>query len=175
MNKYFRISNVFRLAVLALAVAGTGTALAVTEQATSTGVVVAPIQLTKAIDLSFGNFAAGATPGTVALGTDGTRGVTGGVVGMGGTPAAAKFDVAGQTGATYGITVVASALTSGGNTMAFAPAVATTASASSTGVVATGTLTGGTQSIYVGGVLTVAANQVAGTYGGTINATVEYN
>ena len=176
MNKHLRFtSNVSRLAVLALAIAGAGSAIAATEQATSTGVVVAPIQITKMVDLSFGSFAAGASLGTVALGTDGSRTVTGGVVGLGGGSTAAQFDVVGQTGATYGITVVASALTSGANSMAFAPAVAVAAGAASTGVVATGTLTGGSQSIFVGGVLSVAASQAAGTYGGTINATVEYN
>jgi len=41
--------------------------------------------------------------------------------------------------------------------------------------VTTGTLTAGAQTIYVGGVLTVAANQPAGTYTGTVSATVEYN
>lgn len=168
-------STVFRLAVLTLAMVGAGSAIAATEQATSTGVVVAPIQITKTADLSFGNFAAGASLGTVALGTDGSRNVTGGVVGLPGSSAAAQFDVVGQTGATYGITVAASDLTSGANTMAFAEAVAVVASASSTGVVATGTLTGGTQSIFVGGVLNVAANQAAGTYGGTIDVTVQYN
>ncbi|MGX4641958.1 DUF4402 domain-containing protein [Massilia sp. SYSU DXS3249] len=176
MNKHSRFTlNNFRLAVLALAIAGAGSAIAATEQATSTGVVVAPIQITKMVDLSFGNFAAGASLGTVALGTDGSRSVTGGVVGLAGGSAAAQFDVVGQTGATYGITVVASPLTSGGNSMTFAPAVAVAAGAASTGVVATGTLTGGSQSIFVGGVLSVAATQAAGTYSGTINATVEYN
>ena len=45
-----------------------------------------------------------------------------------------------------------------------------------TGNVATGTLTaGGTQSIFVGGTLTVSATQVAGTYTGAVTLTVEYN
>lgn len=176
MTKHSHLtSTIFRLAVLALAMAGAGSATAATDQATSTGVVVAPIQITKMADLSFGSFAAGASLGTVTLGTDGSRNVTGGVVGLASTSTAARFDVVGQTGATYGITVVASDLTSGANTMAFAEAVAVAASASSTGTVASGTLTGGTQSIFVGGVLNVAASQAAGTYAGTIDVTVQYN
>jgi len=59
--------------------------------------------------------------------------------------------------------------------MAFTPVSDLTASAITSGTVSTGTLTGGAQSIFVGGVLTVAANQPAGTYGGTVVATVNYN
>lgn len=45
-----------------------------------------------------------------------------------------------------------------------------------TGNVANGTLTvGGTQSIYVGGMLSVAAAQAAGVYTGDVTVTVEYN
>ncbi len=44
------------------------------------------------------------------------------------------------------------------------------------GEVTTGTLDGaGTQSLFVGGTLTVAAAQVPGVYTGTVIATVEYN
>lgn len=177
MNKHARFTpNAFRLTLLALAVAGAGSAIAAEQIATSTGTVVAPIQLAKTADLSFGNFAAGSTPGTVTLGTDGTRGVTGGVVGLTSPSSAAQFDVTGQADATYGITVNATALSFGGNAMAFAPAIALTAGTASTGTVSSGTLSaGGTQSFYVGGVLSVAANQVAGTYSGTVTATVEYN
>jgi hypothetical protein len=41
---------------------------------------------------------------------------------------------------------------------------------------ATGTLSsGGTQTLYVGGTLNAAANQVQGIYTGTFNVTVAYN
>lgn len=177
MNKHSRFTpTVVRLALVALALAGAGGAIAAEQVATSTGTVVSPIQLTKAVDLVFGSFAPGAALGTVTLGTDGNRGVTGGVVGLAGASSAARFDVAGEANATYSINVVATALTSGGNTMAFTPAVALTAGPASTGTIDAGTLSGsGAQSIFVGGVLNVAANQVAGTYSGTVTATVEYN
>lgn len=176
MNKHSRFtSNVFRLAVLAMALAGGGSAIAAEQVASSTGTVVSPIQLTKAVDLVFGSFAPGAALGTVTLGTNGSRGVTGGVVGLAGATSAARFDVTGLADATYSINVVATPLSSGGSTMNFTPAIALTASAASTGSVAAGLLTGGVQSIFVGGVLEVAANQAAGTYSGTVTATVEYN
>lgn len=176
MNKYARFTpTMFHLAALALAVAATGSAGAAEQIAASSGTVVSPIQLTKAADLAFGNFASSGTLGTVTLGTNGSRGVTGGVVAMGGATSAARFDVAGVADATYSINVVATSLSSDGNIMNFTPAVALTASAASTGTVASGTLTGGSQSIFVGGVLEVAANQAAGTYSGTVTATVEYN
>jgi hypothetical protein len=42
--------------------------------------------------------------------------------------------------------------------------------------VTSGTLSaGGTQSLFLGGTLAVAANQVAGAYSGAISATVDYN
>ena len=41
------------------------------RRATATGTVVTPIAITKAADLSFGNFAAGATGGTVTLSPNG--------------------------------------------------------------------------------------------------------
>jgi spore coat protein U-like protein len=177
MNKHSRLtSNIFSCAVLALAIAGAGNAMAEVANATSTGTVVAPITITKAADLSFGSFAGGSTAGTVTLSPDNSRGVTGGVVKMGGTPAAAKFDVTGQAGAGYTISLGGSTqLTSGSNTIPFAAVSDVTASSITSGTASVGVLTGGAQSLYVGGVLTVAANQAAGTYTGSITATVQYN
>jgi spore coat protein U-like protein len=177
MHKHPRFTpNVFGLVVMALALAGTGNATAADTIASSTGIVVAPIKITKAVDLSFGTFAGGSTAGTVTVSPDNTRGVTGGAVKMGGTPAAAKFDVTGQDGAGYTITLGGSTeLTSGANTIPFQPISDVTASSITSGTVGAGVLTGGAQSLYVGGVLTVAANQAAGTYTGTITATVQYN
>jgi spore coat protein U-like protein len=43
------------------------------------------------------------------------------------------------------------------------------------GIATSGTLNGGTQSIYVGGTLNVSASQAAGEYTGQITVTVEYN
>lgn len=168
--------NHLMLAALALAIsAAAGSAAAAVANATSTSTVVTPINITKGADLAFGSFAAGA--GTVTVSPNGTRAFSGGVIGMGGSPTAARFDVTGQAGLNYGITWTGTSteLSDGGsNTMAFTRISALTASAATSGDVSSGTLTAGAQSIYVGGVLTVAANQAPGTYTGTISATVVY-
>jgi spore coat protein U-like protein len=178
MNKYSRFtSNGFKLAVMALALSGAGSAMAATASATSTSVVVTPIQISKATDLSFGAIASSGTAGTVTLTPGGTRTVGGGAVAAGGTSTAAKFDVTGQAGLTYAISMAGTSanLTSGSDTIPFTVISDVTASAITTGIAATGTLTGGAQSIYVGGALTVAANQAAGTYTGTVAVAVNYN
>lgn len=49
-------------------------------------------------------------------------------------------------------------------------------SSSTTAVdVSTGALTTGAQTIFLGGILSVGIDQIAGTYEGTVTATVEYN
>lgn len=168
-------SNAFRLAVLALAIAGSGSAIAANAVATSTSTVITAINIAKSADLAFGSFAATAAAGTVTITPAGARTSTG-VVEVASTPSAAKFDVTGQSGMGYSISVVATPLSDGGsNSMTFTPISALTASTSTSGTVSVGTLTGGAQSIYVGGVLTVAASQAAGSYSGTVTATVDYN
>ena len=178
MNKHARFtSHGFKLAVMVLAICGAGSAMAATATASSTTTVVTPIAVSKAADLSFGNIAAGGTAGTVTVSPDGSRSVTGGTVTAGGTTTAAQFNVTGQSGLTYAIdfTGTSATLTSGANTMTFTAISDTTASAITSGTATTGTLTGGAQTIYVGGSLTVGANQVAGTYTGNISVAVDYN
>ena len=177
MTKHARFtSNGFRLAVLALAIAGSGSAIAASAVANSTSTVVTPINITKSADLAFGSFAASAAAGSVTITPGGTRSAGGGVTAVASTATAAKFDVTGEAGAGYSIDVVASTLSDGGgNSMTLTPISDFTASASTSNTLTVGTLTGGAQSIYVGGVLAVAANQAAGTYSGTVTATVNYN
>jgi hypothetical protein len=175
MNKQARFS--IKLAVLALAISGAGSVMAASTNATSTGVVVTPIAITKAADLSFGSFAAGGTIGTVTVTPAGVRSVSGGVVAAGGTATAAKFDVTGQAGLTYTISMTGTSanLTSGGNNIPYTVISDVSASAITTGIATSGTLTAGAQSIYVGGSLAVAVNQPAGTYTGTVAVDVNYN
>jgi len=172
MNKYFRsASSVISCAILAFAIAGPGSAIAAEDTAQATGTVIAPIQITKTADLVFGSFAPGAAGGTVTISTGGARGKSGDVVLAGTTAAAAKFDVTGEGGMTYSITLTpTSLLRSGGTeTMAF------TAESDITSGLLAGTGGAGTQSFFVGGVLTVAAGQVPGNYVGSVKATVAYN
>jgi hypothetical protein len=172
--------NALRLALVsacALGAALSGSAAyAANATATSSSTVVAPIAVTKNADLAFGKFAA-VTGGTVTVSTSGARTFGGAVLAVNGvTPTAARFDVTGDTGATYSIAFSGTTvLTSGSDTMAFSAVADLTAGNATSGTVSTGTLTGGAQSIYVGGVLTVASAQPAGTYTGTVIATVEYN
>lgn len=179
MNKHACFNSYgFKLAVMALALSSAGSAMAAnTATATSTSVVVTPIAITKSADLSFGNIAGGASAGTVTLTPGGTRTFGGGAIAAGGTPAAAKFDVTGSGALTYAIdmTGTSTTLTSGSDTMAFTAITDTSASGKTSGILTTGALTAGAQSIYVGGVLSVGINQNAGTYNGTISVAVNYN
>jgi hypothetical protein len=178
MNKHSTFSaRGLQLVLGVLACCSTDSALAATTNASATGVVITPIAITKATDLSFGNIAAGVAVGTVTVSPNGARAFAGGAVAAGGTSTAAKFDVTGQGTATYSITVTGSATLSDGatHTMAFNTVSDVTASAITSGNVTAGALTAGAQSIFVGGVLSVGANQVAGTYTGTVTATVDYN
>ncbi len=177
MSKHARLTKL-SFAALALAMtAAAGSAVAAQATATSTSTVVTPISITAPVNLSFGRFAAGATGGTVTLTPGGARTAGGGVTLAGGTAGAARFDVSGSASLTYSIVFSGAAtLSDGSNTMAFTRISDTSASAITSGDVATGTLSsGGAQSIFVGGVLTVSANQPAGTYAGSVTATVEYN
>ncbi len=176
MTKY-STPNRLSQAVLVLALAAAaGSAAAAVATATSSSTVVTPIAITKQADLAFGSFAASGTAGSVTISPNGTRAVSGGVTAMGGSTTAARFDVVGQTGLNYSITLGGSAtLTDGANSMAFTSISDVTASAITAGNVTSGTLAAGTQSIFVGGVLTVGINQAAGSYSGTVSATVEYN
>lgn len=144
------------------------------DTATTSATVVTPIAIAQAQNLSFGEFAAG-TGGTVVLTTGGAASPTGDVVLTGGTTTAAQFTVTGQTGATFSISVTDNDLTHTDTVTTMAFATTHDLDATSQNNPASGTLTGGTQTLYVGGTLTVGNAQTVGVYSGTVTATVNYN
>ena len=146
------------------------------KNATATATIIAPINLSKDADMSFGNIAVNPTTpgGTVLLpavtGTPGrvaSAGVT--LPAVTGTPLAAKFTVTGEIGSAYTISLPATiVLTGTGTNMSIVPNCSIT-------LLNGGALTTGSQIFYVGGTLTVAAVQTAGAYSGTFNVSVNYN
>lgn len=179
MNTGYRFKRMtFQLGLAAFAAAVGGSACAAVGAASASGTVIAPIVVTKTADLSFGKFGSGAG-GTITISTSGVRTLNGVVAAAdGGAMTAAKFVVTGEKDATYTITHGGtSTLTraAGSETMVLTKFSDLTAANSTGGSVASGRLTAGTQSIYVGGMLTVAPNQAPGDYAGLVTVTVEYN
>ncbi|WP_341842149.1 DUF4402 domain-containing protein [Chitinophaga caseinilytica] len=130
--------------------------------ATVTATIVAPIAISKDIDMNFGNVAVqSSTGGTVVMTPAGVRSTTGGVTlpTTTGNVAAASFTVSGVDGYTYSITLPTAAVTitnTGGNTM--------TVTAFTSSPSGQGTLTGGSETLTVGATLNVTAAQAPGTY-----------
>lgn len=145
----------------------------VSASANATVTLIAPLTLTKMIDMNFGNVAVGTSPGTVILSPSGTREATGGVTlpVNTGSVAAASFTVTGATNYTFSISLPASPVTlkSGANSL--------TVGAFTSSPTPNGTLTGGTATLNVGATLTVPAGQAAGVYTTEtpFTVTVNYN
>jgi hypothetical protein len=184
MNSSIFFNKTFHFAALASVVAfgtfGASSSFAAKAAASnSSATVIVPIAITKSVDLIFGKFAPGAG-GEVIVATDGARTTTGPILSVSGaSPTAAKFDVTGDNDSTYGITwsgAVELSDEDSSETMALSNISDLTGGGATSGEVGTGTLSGaGAQSIYLGGELTVAADQSDGNYLGDVTATVEYN
>lgn len=163
-------------AAVAAAAFSTG-AHAAQASTTATGKVLEPITITKSADLTFGEFAVGSTGGTVVVTTGGTRTKTGDVVlssVVDGTRGA--FAVAGEADATFSITAPdTGVLTHTDTTTTMAVDFSHDLDGTSQDNPASGTLTAGAATIYLGGTLTAGASQKAGDYSGTATITVEYN
>ena len=182
-------NKTFRFAALASAVAlgafGASNSFAAdSAAAASTADVIDPIAISNDNDLAFGRFAATDAVGTVIVTTAGARTGTGGVIlsEADSTQSAATFTVTGDQNASYDIGLTNTALTdtSGGAGADMTLATITDFTGSDgdtteTNVTGTSALTGGTETIYLGGILSVAVDQAAGDYAGTVTATVEYN
>lgn len=140
--------------------------------------VIAPLAINRSTNLSFGSFAPG-TGGSVTVSTSGLRVADNAILSSANSaPTAAQFEVSGDPAATFDITIVASTtLDDGaGHSMALVTCSDLTGANATSGNVSSGTLSaGGSQSLFVGGTLSVAAAQVPGLYSGNIAVTVEYN
>lgn len=144
-------------------------AIAADVTGTATANVLAPLAISQATQMNFGDVAGDTTSATTVLLT--TAGATSSVDGAytGGAPAAGAFNVTGGNNLAYNITLPAAAvtLTSGANTMTV-DTFTDSASGSST-------LNGsGTDSFTVGATLNLGAAQAAGVYNGSYTVTVEY-
>jgi len=144
-----------------------------TTSANANAAIIADITISKTADMNFGDVVAGATEGTVILtaAASPTRSVTGGTeLGNSTSVLSATFTVGGEGTSTYSITLPTSDvyILSGTDSMA----VNTFTSDPSS----TGTLSGGSQTLYVGATLNVGASQASGSaYTASFNVTVAYN
>lgn len=176
------------IAVALLAFAGSAYAFP-PNTATGTGNasarIILPISVGQDEALSFGTFFSGATSGTVTVNSNGTSGSQGssrtsggGVTLYTGTQGTnwqqAEWSIEGEVGFLYTITGIAGAhtVTSGSNTMSYLFNAPT--GNGPVGTIGTDTSLD-TDDVMYGGVLTVGANQAAGTYTGTYTLTATYN
>ncbi|WOF42918.1 DUF4402 domain-containing protein [Sphingopyxis indica] len=177
-----RGATIRRLAFIAALAAGTiaAPAQAADQSSTANAAVIRPNTLIKTGDLDFGTLASGATGGTVTIDpVTGARSTSGSVTPVGAGEQRAVFQgtggflllfVSGSNSATL-------ARAGGGA----APMTATLTRAATTNGGGTALLgasailfPSGVQTYYVGGTLTVPANQPAGDYSGTFTLTVNY-
>lgn len=147
-----------------------GVALVSMVVPTSWGLLEIAIENTQA--LSFGSFVAG-NGGSVTVSTSGNRSAGGGVVLVPSSQGtAAQFTVSGDPNATYTIQLPDNdfvKLTGPGVDMLINDFTSTPSGVG--GLLGTG----GSQTLLVGGTLTVGSDQVPGSYSGAFSVTVNYN
>ena len=130
-----------------------------------------PISILKNTDMNFGTLAVSSSGGTVVLSASGSRTASGGIIlpSFTGTVSAAQFTVTGDPNRTYAITLPTTdlILSAGSATMTVNVFTST----------ATGILSGGTETVFVGATLNVGASQTAGSYTNAtgFDVTVNYN
>lgn len=168
---------------LAIVAAAAGAILCAPAQAADTNVtanaaVIRPNTLIKTDDLDFGSLISGPTGGTVSVNAvTGARTSTGGVTLVGTAAQRAIFQ---GTGGILLITVSGSTSVTlarvGGGAPNMTASLVRAASTSGGGIALLGAtlLPSGVQTYYIGGTLTVPANQPAGDYSGTFTLTVNY-
>ena len=157
------------LALVALVVGSATIAAAQSNSGsiTATAVVQQPISVTGAVNLSFGNVFPG-VPATVALTDPGAGRYD--VLGQASTPVTLSFTAV-PANLAFGINNLPVSFTAGHNTANDATSASgfSVASGASTALSA-----GGTLFVFLGGTVTPAVNQAAGTYTGTVTLQVSY-
>jgi hypothetical protein len=164
------------IAIIALSIAVSTNAFAQeAATATTSSNVIEPIAITSSVPMNFGNFAKNGAGGDLVLSANGDRSsdnVTLVTSGTDNDPTAAQFDVTGEDGYTFTVTLPSENFTLsnllGTETM-------TVNSFTSTLVDEQGTLTGGKATIGVGATLVVGATQAVGTYNNDTGFTVSVN
>jgi len=159
--------NTIKYITLAGAAIALSTSASAAEATGSAGAtIIAPLAISNTAGLNFGTVAPGSESATVVLATDGTRTCAAALTCLDENHQAAAFAVTGQSSYSYDITVPASVtMTDGGsNSM----------TATLSGSKSSGTITDGTDSFTVGGTLTVAGSQAAGSYTGSFTVEVAY-
>ena len=157
------------IAVFAIIFATSDTMFA--QSADASAELLPAIYVTKATDLSFGNIAAGTSESTVTIAADvgGNRALATGDAALVSTDegGSAKFFLSGLINAEVNLTVDASIWLSdiSANSMLVVPALSATNVTLSSG---------GAGECYVGGTLTVGANQPSGYYQSLFTVTAEY-
>lgn len=165
-----------RSSILSLAAFAAGLAVFPTQPAHAAGagvqseaLIVRSLSLVKSEDLDWGTLVASPLAGTVTINAvSGARSVTGGVAAAGGTPSRAEFVGAGRIGVLTIIALSASPTLSNGSGGTMSTLLQLDGP---TLRILPGT---GAQTIGVGGILAVGANQAAGDYSGTFTLTVNY-
>ena len=148
---------------------GTTAANAATASATATAEILEQVQIVNTAGLNFGTIVPDATASdtvSVAANLAGTRNCGSLTCAGAASVSSAAFDVTGANGLTVDITLgTLTSLSDGGtNSMPI----------SLSGSAATLAMTGSAVPLYVGGTITVAANQAAGVYTGNFDVTAEY-
>ena len=161
---------------LLIVVFTTNTFSQATATATASATIIAPITITNAVDMNFGNVAIQAeTAGTAVIAPAGTRTRTAGVTlpGTTGTFTQASFTIGGEGVYTYAITLPSADYTITDPSSAAMMIVNTFTSTPS----GTGILTAGAQTLNVGATLNVSAAQAPGVYTNAtgFDVTVNYN
>ena len=169
MKSKFQALALAGTAILAMSFGATSAQAAVAE-AKAKATVVAAVTVEKTNDLNFGTIVPGSTAGTVTVTNGGAATCTGtGVVCMVNTANAASFDVTGAAGSSVAVTYTDSVSLTG-------PAGSTPMTATLNKTATPLTLAAGKTPFAFGGVLNVAASQMAGEYTtANFNVTVNYN